>query len=142
VAVLGRSGSGKSSIVYAGLMPALRRERGVSGDSVWQILNLRPYAEPLHQLAQTFDPPKAEPGSIDFRTAANREPSRFETGNLDALAWHLAVRFAMPLTKDPKVRADAFPLATQAQALAETEDANEVQEWSDIESDMVEERDV
>jgi TIR domain/Novel STAND NTPase 1 len=29
VAVIGRSGSGKSSIVYAGLFPALRRERGL-----------------------------------------------------------------------------------------------------------------
>jgi hypothetical protein len=47
----------------------------------------------------------------------------------------------MPLTKDPKVRADAFQLATQSQALAEAADANEVQEWSDIESEMVEARD-
>ena len=29
VAVVGRSGSGKSSIVYAGLLPALRREKGL-----------------------------------------------------------------------------------------------------------------
>ena len=31
VAVIGRSGSGKSSIVYAGLFPVLRREKGASG---------------------------------------------------------------------------------------------------------------
>ena len=37
VAVIGRSGSGKSSIVYAGLFPALRRERGFGGQSVWKI---------------------------------------------------------------------------------------------------------
>jgi hypothetical protein len=37
VAVVGRSGSGKSSIVYAGLFPALRRELGVGDDSVWRI---------------------------------------------------------------------------------------------------------
>jgi hypothetical protein len=37
VAVVGRSGSGKSSIVNAGLFPELRRERGVSSEqSVWQ----------------------------------------------------------------------------------------------------------
>ena len=30
VAVLGRSGSGKSSIVFAGLFPALRQEKGVA----------------------------------------------------------------------------------------------------------------
>ena len=32
IAVIGRSGSGKSSIVYAGLFPALRRERGVGDE--------------------------------------------------------------------------------------------------------------
>jgi hypothetical protein len=66
VAVIGRSGSGKSSIVCAGLFPALRRELGVGDQSVWQIVDLRPHAEPLHQLALAFDPPKAEPGSIAF----------------------------------------------------------------------------
>jgi hypothetical protein len=58
VGVIGRSGSGKSSIVYAGLFPALRRERGVGDESVWRILDLRPHDGPLHQLALAFDPPK------------------------------------------------------------------------------------
>ena len=71
MAVIGRSGSGKSSIVYAGLFPALRRERGVGGDSVWQILDLRPYAEPLHQLVAAFDPPDAKSGSLAYRAALN-----------------------------------------------------------------------
>ncbi len=71
VAVVGRSGSGKSSIVYAGLAPALRREQGVGGESVWQILALRPHDEPLHQLAAAFDPPSAEPGSLAYRGALN-----------------------------------------------------------------------
>jgi hypothetical protein len=38
VMVVGRSGSGKSSLVYAGLLPALRRER----DRFWDVLSLRP----------------------------------------------------------------------------------------------------
>ena len=42
VAVIGRSGSGKSSIVYAGLFPALRREKGLGDQSVWRIIHLRP----------------------------------------------------------------------------------------------------
>jgi hypothetical protein len=71
VAVVGRSGSGKSSIVYAGLFPALRRERGLGGDSVWTVIDLRPYAEPLHQLAAAFDQPKAEPGSMAWVAALN-----------------------------------------------------------------------
>ena len=64
VAVVGRSGSGKSSIVYAGLFPALRCQRGVGDESVWRILDLRPHDEPLNQLALAFDPPKEEPGSM------------------------------------------------------------------------------
>jgi hypothetical protein len=72
VAVVGRSGSGKSSIVYAGLFPTLRRDRGLGRDSVWTLIDLRPYAEPLHQLAAAFDPPKAGQGPIDFRKALNK----------------------------------------------------------------------
>ena len=71
VAVIGRSGSGKSSVVYAGLFPALRRERGLGAQSVWQVVHLRPHAEPLHRLAAAFDPPKAERGSIAFRSQLN-----------------------------------------------------------------------
>jgi WD40 repeat protein len=77
VAVIGRSGSGKSSIVYAGLFPALRRERDVGDQSVWQILHLRPHAEPLNELALAFDPPKAEPGSIAFRAQLNEAAQFF-----------------------------------------------------------------
>src|SRR5271166_2887320 len=64
VAVVGRSGSGKSSIVYAGLFPALRCQRGVGDESVWRILDLRPHDEPLNQLAPAFDAPKEEPGAM------------------------------------------------------------------------------
>jgi len=42
VMVIGRSGSGKSSLVYAGLLPALRRER----DRLWNVLSLRPSVTP------------------------------------------------------------------------------------------------
>ena len=77
VAVIGRSGSGKSSIVYAGLFPALRRERGVGDQSVWQILHLRPHAEPLNERALAFNPPKADPGPVDRRAELNRLASRF-----------------------------------------------------------------
>ena len=77
VAVVGRSGSGKSSIVYAGLLPAMRREQGVGGGSVWQILDLRPHDEPLHQLAAAFDPPQDEPGSLAYRAALNEGAKLF-----------------------------------------------------------------
>jgi hypothetical protein len=77
VAVIGRSGSGKSSVVYAGLFPALRRERGVGDQSVWQILDLRPHAEPLHELARAFDPPKDDLGPIGVRATLNKRASLF-----------------------------------------------------------------
>jgi hypothetical protein len=54
VAVIGRSGSGKSSIVYAGLFPTLRRERGFGGQPsgsragrTWTTKRYRGRLEPL-----------------------------------------------------------------------------------------------
>ena len=82
VAVIGRSGSGKSSIVYAGLLSALRREKGLSGQSVWKVVDLRPYDEPLHQLARAFDPPKAEPKSIACRAQLNEAAKLFRDRKL------------------------------------------------------------
>jgi hypothetical protein len=48
VAVVGRFGSGKSSVVRAGLVPALRQP---DGDRMWEIVTLLPGGEPLHALA-------------------------------------------------------------------------------------------
>ena len=68
------------------------------------------------------------------------DPSRFSPLFTDALAWHLAVRLAMPLTKDPKMRADAWQVAQQMTGSAQMADANEVREeyWS--RTDLVEGR--
>jgi TIR domain len=83
VGVLGRSGSGKSSIVYAGLFPALRREKNVSDPSAWQVVHIRPYAEPLQQLAAAFDPPKAEPDSMEWLAALNGKAKLFRSGDVE-----------------------------------------------------------
>ncbi len=54
LAVIGASGSGKSSVVRAGLVPELKRnrlgERG-GGERIWQIYILTPGAHPLENLA-------------------------------------------------------------------------------------------
>jgi WD40 repeat protein len=50
LAVLGPSGSGKSSLVRAGLVPALRRG-ALPGSDAWRVMILRPGAEPLTTLA-------------------------------------------------------------------------------------------
>ncbi|MBW4595678.1 MAG: CHAT domain-containing protein [Brasilonema angustatum HA4187-MV1] len=48
VAVIGPSGSGKSSVVFAGLIPQLR------GEGNWLIESLRPGNQPFYQLASVF----------------------------------------------------------------------------------------
>jgi WD40 repeat protein/energy-coupling factor transporter ATP-binding protein EcfA2 len=64
VAVVGRSGSGKSSLVYAGLVPALRRQRATR---LWDVVALRPGASPLRSLAACFGqaPAGAGPAATD-----------------------------------------------------------------------------
>ena len=46
LAVIGPSGSGKSSLVFAGLVPALRQS-GLFGDGDWTMLSMRPGTAPL-----------------------------------------------------------------------------------------------
>jgi WD40 repeat protein len=50
MAVIGASGSGKSSVVHAGMLPALRRD-AVPGSAGWRVLELVPGARPLSSLA-------------------------------------------------------------------------------------------
>lgn len=65
------------------------------------------------------------------------DPTRYPPLFVEALAWHLAVRLAMPLTRDPSIRNDAFQLAQAARLAAEMADANEVRETSDHISELV-----
>ena len=51
VAVVGPSGSGKSSLVFAGLLPALRRQ---GRTTMWDVVTLRPGKRPLQGLAEAF----------------------------------------------------------------------------------------
>ena len=50
LAVVGASGSGKSSLVRAGLIPALRQGK-LEGSADWPIVICRPGSDPLHSLA-------------------------------------------------------------------------------------------
>jgi len=54
LAVLGASGSGKSSVVRAGLLHQLKLGRRLSGSEQWQIRILRPSEHPLQSLALAF----------------------------------------------------------------------------------------
>ncbi|MUG91166.1 CHAT domain-containing protein [Scytonema sp. UIC 10036] len=52
VAVVGSSGSGKSSVIFAGLVPRLRQDTNV----FWQIISFRPGNKPITALAEAFAP--------------------------------------------------------------------------------------
>jgi energy-coupling factor transporter ATP-binding protein EcfA2 len=52
VAVVGASGSGKSSVVRAGLVPELRKAR----DRVWEVATIVPTDRPVHALASVLMP--------------------------------------------------------------------------------------
>jgi energy-coupling factor transporter ATP-binding protein EcfA2 len=55
VAVVGLSGSGKSSLVRAGLLPALRRGHLTGAGSRWQLSVMRPGSDPLDALARALN---------------------------------------------------------------------------------------
>ena len=57
VAVIGPSGSGKSSVVHAGLLPALRSPEVNGGnEGGWTVLGMRPGDSPIHAVAGALVP--------------------------------------------------------------------------------------
>jgi tetratricopeptide (TPR) repeat protein len=80
VAVLGASGSGKSSVVRAGLVPRLRTDPA----TVWDVVTMVPTARPLNSLMNAFSPllwPDLE-DEVDRREKANEKTSSLERGTL------------------------------------------------------------
>jgi len=63
VAVIGASGSGKSSLIYCGLVPILYGGFITQAGSRWKIITTRPGNDPIHNLAESFV--KTEPGESD-----------------------------------------------------------------------------
>src|ERR1700704_2359464 len=57
LAVVGTSGSGKSSLVRAGLLPALQGGLMASAGSDWRIAILRPGGDPIGNLARALASP-------------------------------------------------------------------------------------
>jgi len=82
VMVVGRSGSGKSSLVFAGLLPALRREP----DRFWNVLSLRPGPTPLRALAQAFNPRTDDEGAAEYATKITNEAEKLRTGEPELLS--------------------------------------------------------
>lgn len=69
VAVVGASGSGKSSLVQAGLVPRLRR--AARRNPVWEIATMRPGVDPFHALADVVLP-LIEPGLAGINLVERR----------------------------------------------------------------------
>src|SRR5271165_4302610 len=83
VAVVGPSGSGKSSLVFAGLLPALRRQ---GRTTMWDVVTLRPGEWPLHALAEAFGtaPDNTGPAAIDAHREG--EAAAYRVGDTEKLA--------------------------------------------------------
>ena len=77
VAVVGRSGSGKSSLVYAGLFPELRRN---SGGKTWDMLSIRPGNEPLNSLSEALSPPPDGARLAERIEMINSDAERLRSG--------------------------------------------------------------
>jgi len=79
VAVVGASGSGKSSLVRAGLIPRLRRDTG----SPWEILTLVPGDRPFYSLAAGFLPLlEPEQGENDRLIETGRQAEALLNGSV------------------------------------------------------------
>jgi WD40 repeat protein len=79
VAVVGASGSGKSSVVRAGLLPVLQRDR----DLLWEVITVVPSHQPLAQLARAMVTLlKPDSDAIDRAAAAAKLVSDLESGRL------------------------------------------------------------
>jgi len=68
VAVIGSSGSGKSSLVRAGLFPLLDEENAGGGKRTWLRAEMRPGNAPLNELVRAFT-------DLSWRICANNAPS-------------------------------------------------------------------
>lgn len=84
VGVVGASGSGKSSLVRAGLLPAVRDD-ALPGSGQWRVIVMTPGAEPLGELARALS--RIARGRPDYELV---ESLRTSSGALDEVARDVA----------------------------------------------------
>jgi WD40 repeat protein len=93
LAVVGTSGSGKSSLVRAGLLPALQGGLMASAGSDWRIVMFRPGHDPVGNLARTLTEPEVF-GSVEAREAEMQTALTEATLRRSSLGLREAVRQA------------------------------------------------
>src|SRR5713101_9214026 len=91
VAVVGTSGSGKSSLVRAGLLPSLEGGCLVKAGSNWRTVDMRPGGRPIDNLAAALDAAKISKSPVDsglFRNSSlalvDLARSAYEAKHLDS----------------------------------------------------------
>jgi WD40 repeat protein/energy-coupling factor transporter ATP-binding protein EcfA2 len=82
VAVVGPSGSGKSSLVFAGLLPALRMQ---GRTTMWDVVALRPGKSPLSALAEAFGTTPNNGGVFEKDAWLEKEATFLRAGDAEAL---------------------------------------------------------
>jgi uncharacterized protein YjbI with pentapeptide repeats len=78
MALVGASGNGKSSVLRAGLLHQIRLGRRIAGSEQWQILMMRPDAQPMKNLATVFLP--AEGSQLDRAEALGKAEGLLKEG--------------------------------------------------------------
>jgi hypothetical protein len=79
MALVGASGNGKSSVLRAGLLYQLQLGRRIAGSDQWQILLMRPDAQPLQHLAELFLP--QDGSQLDRAEALGRATGLLQEGD-------------------------------------------------------------
>ena len=82
VAVVGPSGGGKSSLVFAGLLPALRQQRQTI---MWDVVSFRPGASPLRALADAFGAVPEHAGPAAINSYLEGEAAAYRSGDPEKL---------------------------------------------------------
>ena len=108
IAVVGSSGSGKSSVVRAGLLPLLEEETRADGGRSWRWWEMRPGDAPMARLTETLADGADDDATARAVLAAHRERLGFllrqsSFGLLDALG-----ECGLPTGTTPLVLVDQF----------------------------------
>ena len=108
VAVVGTSGSGKSSLVRAGLLPALYGGFMVSAGSTWHVAVMRPGSSPIKNLAEAISEPDVF-GTDDTKDKGRQLNQRTAILETSSLGLVQAVRqAALPKDENLLIVVDQF----------------------------------